>query len=212
MYFTNQDRSPAQLVTLEIGLEKTKFVVHKEFVCHHPPVFKAAFNSDFTEGQTQTYTLEEPDETTGRLLVHWIYSQNLDIDWELAEFDKYIALPKLWVLGDKLLMPRLQNQVLRKISQRNEEHQEIYTATLNFIYKITSKDSVLRIFMVHLVAFYLDPEVYSEAPEEFPNEMLLGLAAYYAARVAAMPTTDAQKIFGMVKKEMRWDKYDLPEK
>lgn len=41
--------------------------------------FKAAFNSQFEEGQTQTYHLEDTTENAIRLLINWVYTQNLDV-------------------------------------------------------------------------------------------------------------------------------------
>ncbi|KAE9381274.1 hypothetical protein N431DRAFT_457876 [Stipitochalara longipes BDJ] len=52
---------PNSLVTFIIGEkdESTKFTIHKEVGCCHSKVLDAAFNSDFVEGQTQTYRLED---------------------------------------------------------------------------------------------------------------------------------------------------------
>ncbi|KAH7417462.1 hypothetical protein BKA64DRAFT_702229 [Cadophora sp. MPI-SDFR-AT-0126] len=47
----------------------TKFIVHKEFACYHSSVFRAAFNSNFVEGQTQTYRIEDTSAGAFRLLV-----------------------------------------------------------------------------------------------------------------------------------------------
>ncbi|KAK0126627.1 hypothetical protein ONS95_008213 [Cadophora gregata] len=71
-------RKPQQLVTLLAGDSPTKFVVHKYFACHYSPVFDAAFNGNFLEGQTQEYKIQDVDEETVRLLVHWLYTQTLD--------------------------------------------------------------------------------------------------------------------------------------
>ena len=57
---------PGAFVTSLIGKESNpskKFIIHKEFACYVSPVFDAAFNSNFVEGQTQTYKL---DDTTPR--------------------------------------------------------------------------------------------------------------------------------------------------
>ena len=56
-----------------------KFTIHKEFATCYCPIFKAALHSGFIEGQTQTYT---PDNTTPnavRLMIHWFYTQTLNI-------------------------------------------------------------------------------------------------------------------------------------
>lgn len=57
------------MVTLYAGEgDDHKFTVHKDFVCHYSPVLKAAFESDFIEGQTQSYRLKDTSERTVKLL------------------------------------------------------------------------------------------------------------------------------------------------
>lgn len=56
-----------------------EFMVHKEFACYYSPVFDAAFNSNFIEGQSQIYILDDTTEGAFRLLIQWIYGQKLHI-------------------------------------------------------------------------------------------------------------------------------------
>lgn len=51
-----------------------------EFACYHSPVLNAAFNSDFEEGRTQTYYLQDIRKSTFQLFVRWLYTQRVDID------------------------------------------------------------------------------------------------------------------------------------
>ena len=50
-----------------------------EFVCYYSPALRAAFNSSFVEGQTQTYRLEDISTNAFRLFVQWLYSQKIDL-------------------------------------------------------------------------------------------------------------------------------------
>jgi hypothetical protein len=52
-----------------MGSGQTEFVVHKSFIYHASPVLKAAFSSNFTEGQTQRYVLEDITEEAFQLFV-----------------------------------------------------------------------------------------------------------------------------------------------
>jgi hypothetical protein len=54
-----------------------------EFACHHSPVLKAAFNSSFIEGQTQTYRLEDMLPSAFRLLAKWFYSERIDVQLDI---------------------------------------------------------------------------------------------------------------------------------
>jgi len=54
-------RNPNKLVTFYIGKETnvTEFKLQKDIVCERSSVLKAAFDSGFVEGQTQTYRVED---------------------------------------------------------------------------------------------------------------------------------------------------------
>ncbi|TVY24086.1 hypothetical protein LHYA1_G006974 [Lachnellula hyalina] len=202
-------RNPTELITVEFGPEKIRFVVHKEFACYHSPVLKAALNSNFIEGQTQTYTLRDPRETTGRVFVHWLYSQQLlDYnDWEpKSSQDKHLILIQLHMLADKLLIPRLQNAIIQLMHQHIREHKLVLRRTLKYVYKETETGSLLRRFILHLCACYMPRMVYSEFPDDVPKEMLLELALEYQT---SFRVGETEKAFGMV---TNWSQYQVLEK
>lgn len=71
------DRPGGTIVTIYAGDDDTapSYVIQKELACFYCPVFKAAFNSSFQEGQSQTYFLGETSKVAVRLLVNWLYNQ-----------------------------------------------------------------------------------------------------------------------------------------
>ncbi|TVY73304.1 hypothetical protein LSUE1_G005518 [Lachnellula suecica] len=183
-------RNPSELVTLEFGPEKVKFLIHKEFACHYSPVLKAAFNSEFLEGQTKVYTLDEPIEDTGRLFTHWIYTQQLSIigfeHWNSKNTD--MALVQLWVLADKLLIPQLQNQAIRELHRAqmgplDVGDPRIPFSTINYLYENTPRGSPLRKYIINMCALYVDEQYYLTNSSEFPKEMLLELVVAFAETV-----------------------------
>jgi hypothetical protein len=66
------DRDPENVVKLFAGEDETQkpLNLHKQVACYYSPVFKAAFNSQFKEGETQTYKLEDAGQRAVRLLIH----------------------------------------------------------------------------------------------------------------------------------------------
>ena len=60
------------MVTLEAVNDESQKPqkIHRDVACHYSPIFKAAFNSGFTEGQTQTYRLEDVSQETVKSLIH----------------------------------------------------------------------------------------------------------------------------------------------
>src|ERR1700709_1263838 len=137
------------MVTISVGEgdNQAKFVVHKDFVCHYSPVFGAAFNSTFIEGQTQTYHLKDDCENIVCLLVEWIYTKDISTS---DNSDGYNDLIELWILADKLCIPNLQNNVIDKLA--NMSYRPLDIDSLAFetmkIYHGTSSGSQLRRFAV----------------------------------------------------------------
>lgn len=93
---------------------------------------KGAFNSSFVEGQTQTYRLEDVLPSTFRLLVQWLYSNTFKVipidrhrkGWEEipAEFEaQHNQLVQLWVLVERMIVPRLQNKVMEEFLDAFEQ-------------------------------------------------------------------------------------------
>ena len=179
-------RDPEALVTFVIGPDEKKFLVHKEFACHYSPVLKAAFNSNFIEGQTKTYRLDDTTEGAFQLFVQGLYSQRLEIPLLQDENMKHTnteaanggweSLCRLWVLTDKLEMPRLQNLAIESIYKFGEETNEAPTRQLHFIYDNTSAGSPLRRYMVDLCHYELESTGFIDDPEMFPHAFLIDLA------------------------------------
>jgi len=147
----------------------------------------------------------------GRLFIHWLYFQQLDIldhvNWEPKdEIDRDLALPRLYILADKLLIPRLQNSIIQIMHQHVQENKLLLINTLEYVYDNTSSGSLLRRFILHLCACYMPPERYSELSEKVPKEMLFELAAAYATK---FQVEDAEKAFGM---GTNWSQYKVVEK
>lgn len=82
------------------------FPIHKEFLCHYSAYFRAAFKSNFKEGQTQTVELEDIIPDVFGTFADWIYTQQIK-----AHISKS-SLVLLWLLGDRFIVPQLQNRVM----------------------------------------------------------------------------------------------------
>jgi len=67
-------------------------------------------------------TLEDVDASVFGLLVSWLYTGDIATreprqhDNSFKLYQKPIQLAKLWVLGERFLMPRLQNRLSMKSS------------------------------------------------------------------------------------------------
>jgi len=203
-------RNSHELVTLLVGkgTNVKKFVLHKDFACYYSPVFKAAFNGNFIEGQTQEYHLEDVSEETAQFLVQWIYHQTLTIA-QLDNGGAYIRkewrdLVHLWVLADKLLIPRLQNVVLRYLYQVMIRIKTTPFSIIPYVYEHTTSNSPLRRFVVDYCASKLKPEKLQKFPQDFPSEMVTDLAIVWANMI---PMTKRKVLL----KPKNVANYDVPE-
>jgi hypothetical protein len=184
-------REPATLVTFLIGPSnnQSKFFVHKEFACYHSPVLSAAFNSTFLEGQTQTYALEDTTEGAFRLLVQWLYSQKLTLlqleDQHQFQEGKTKAeegedknLAELWVLADKLAIPKLQNAAIDSMEQIRLVGRMVVVSVWAYAYDIAGPDSHLRHYVVAICALLATKDL-AQWGSVFPHGMLLKLACLF---------------------------------
>ena len=170
---------------------------------------RAAFNSNFREGQTQTYHLEDTSEDAVRLLVFWLYSQNLYLPLEESESWDYTrqmqALCSLWVLADKLIIPALQDAVVEKIDVERRRENLFPTSCLCYVYQNTAVGSPLRKLMLTYCAYGgFATSFYTDNPGQFPKEMLLeltvllidGLPSGHAAKMSARSDISLFKVSG----------------
>jgi hypothetical protein len=180
-------RNPAALVTIiveESDTEAEKFSVHKDFACFYSPVFKAAFNSTFVEGETQTYTLQDTTKEAVRALLHWFYTLKLDNIYEeeitrdppkAKVKSETTVLVELWVLADRLLVRRLQNEIIERLEELRKLRNEVPTSTFDLVYKKTSEGSPLRKLMLHYSASYLINGCFQKRPDYISKSMLIDL-------------------------------------
>jgi hypothetical protein len=165
------------LVTFVIGPKKQEFVVHKSFACHASPVLRAAFNSDFVEGQTQRYILEDTTEGAFRLFSEWIYTQNIYWDGESKGDPSNFALARVWVLAEKLLVAKLQNRAMDLIEDSRKKR-GAFLHILPLVYEKTSCGSPLRRIWVHQWAWNVPSYIYKRTDISLPTDFLIDLAAY----------------------------------
>ena len=92
-----------------------------------------------------------------------------------------LNLCTLWVLADKLLIPKLQNHILECMATRHTSSDLVPTMCINYVWEHTSPDNALRRWMLHLVAHVLSAKCLVEHPEQFPKDMLIELAALMIA-------------------------------
>ncbi|CZR51148.1 uncharacterized protein PAC_01023 [Phialocephala subalpina] len=198
---------PENIVTLFAAEDESAkpLKIHKDVACHYSPVFKAAFNSRFTEGETQTYKLEDVGQKTVRLLIHWMYHQELDVGKTTSQTKSLTdkMLIELWVLADKLLIPPLQNSIVQELERQRKRFKATSTSCINYVYEKTAPGSPLRRLFVSWCAWNVARSRFEDRPEHFPKEMLLDLVQLLAQRV---PTSTKEALA----KERDMKEFEVP--
>jgi hypothetical protein len=199
------------MVTVNVSLHenapKQPFLIHKNFICHYSPYFDAAFNGNFVEGETQTLDLEDTHPEVFGVFVQWLYTQQII---EPEESQRTLSQPRrlmsLWILADKVLVPRLQNETFRRIDCfRKGATPELWTSVREIyhdIYNNTQIESPLREYFVifHVGCIVKDEE------QLYPHEMLVDLLNHEKkptpsgtrrgrARLNIRPPSDIAKYF-----------------
>lgn len=172
--------------------------------CHASPVFKAAFNSGFIEGQSLTYRLDDVQPEAFKLLAQWMYSRTYDIHWAIDEvdtgmeknityedieikelFDKQTDdLVSLWILADRFILPRLQNRVITSLYSLlliNRSNAKVYTGWIPIAFAGTCAGSKLRLFALQYCLWAPESKrgnFFTANPKHFPRELLLELAEH----------------------------------
>lgn len=141
------------IVTVEIGTGNNAkvFHIHKDLLIFHSDYFRGAFNGSFIEATTGKIPLTDERVDVFDVVNRFIYTRELsdeadhDMDWGL--------LVRVWLFGDKHLMPSLQNKVMDVLIRKNEKINIIPTLQLKLVYDNTVAGSPLRKLLVDLTAY-----------------------------------------------------------
>jgi hypothetical protein len=133
-------------VVIKNGEATETVPVHKSFICYYSPYFDAVFNGSFAEGKTQRVELEDAPPAAFNMFVNWLYTQDI-VDGELDLPDSN-NLIDLWILADRFIVPRLQNQAMELILDKKMRAGHISVKTHIRAYENTARGSKLRSILV----------------------------------------------------------------
>ena len=162
-------------VCIVVGCDKTKYILHKSLICHYSSYSKGAFEGRFQEAETKNLNLEEDEPEIFEMFARALYSGLLLTSIHL-DSTKCFDLLKLWILADKLLVPKLKNHIINLIFKNEMYHSSFdLKPHYHWIWEHTSDDSKLRSFLVARYAFlYNLDEAFDDADDSaFPMSMLI---------------------------------------
>jgi len=181
-------RSPQELVIFIVGQEKEKFTVHKDFATLRSPVFAAAFDGKFVEGETQTMTLKHAEAPVFGLLVHWLYYQNVKPDKESGSLMRW---SKLWMLGREYLIYKLQNDSMATIYNylvnfspiTGRVDKKSFKDFIKYLYKNDLEGTPLRQITVDQVASQIPSSQWASWRDDIPQAMWFDITIALKTRI-----------------------------
>ncbi|KAN0122829.1 hypothetical protein V8E51_001155 [Hyaloscypha variabilis] len=145
------------------------FRIHKNFICYYSPFFDAAFNGKSIEGKSQGPELDDTPHEVFGIFVNWLYMQKIEIksdcEWDIG----CILLMNVWLLADRVMVPRLQNEALLLLERAGRDR-EFPPSQYRRIYRNTTQDSPLRACIVKMW-----PDLTISNSELYPRELLVDL-------------------------------------
>lgn len=172
------------MVTVFVGEEKKRFILHQNAVCARSKFFKAACSNRWREGQERVVQLPEVEVTTFQSYCHWIYSDDLpeytctmDSDTRDKNLEQKLTI-KLYLLGDTLDDVELRNKTTSRLFASMRSLEMLPTpANMKLIYESTPSGSLLRKMLVDAWISRADRSYFTEHVEQNPAELVQEIAA-----------------------------------
>ena len=116
----------ATLITVIVGHEERKFVVHQSALCRNSDYFKAACSRDWPEGREGIIKLADIESDTFEAYISSVYAKDLDTSAMrevpgLTVPPSNLVLTKLHVLADYFGNQRMCNLVVDRIIQKVDD-------------------------------------------------------------------------------------------
>lgn len=181
------------MVTVEVGPQKVSFGFHKGLICSRSPFFEAAFNGSFQETATQSIHLKDDNPHHFDIVHKWFYT-----DLVTVAFDGKDRMPSgyeclhVYVLADKLDIPRLCDAAIKHISDSFVYHKTVPIQWVLSIYERTGPNHRLRKWLIAVILQNYQnniDEVTVRNPEALSNcpELLVDLLSAMKAKCVSSP-------------------------
>jgi hypothetical protein len=136
------------MVTIFVGAEEKKYVLHKLLVCKEAPYFDKAFNGSFEEASKEECSLPDEEPVAFELFVSYIYTSHFpdDVKAVTGVVPVYGPITKFYVLADKLLMSNTAKTASLDalIKARATSGLRLDETTIKFVLAHTAEECPLR--------------------------------------------------------------------
>lgn len=117
------------------------------------------------------------------MFVNWLYTQQIALDGR--QFPSLFSLLRLWVLADMVLVPKLQNEILRQVEMRRPENIPFSPQTIASFYEQTGTRSPLRRYLAAWCSTSIRHEI--SLADGYPQELLIDIFNWRTNRTRYFP-------------------------
>lgn len=187
---------PDSLVTLLVGPEEDKMVVHRTFLSQDSAFFKAALKKQWAEGQTRVIKLPEESLELMQDYIGHLYGVKLPTrvlvtgSCEVND-GHYEALGRLYVLGERMLDTKYQNKIICEFFRLTQVCNYYPVGScINVIYEGTTPESPARRMLLdfateHGSESWFDTALHTAPGQEYLLDLSKALFQEMAARESA---------------------------
>ncbi|OBT71523.1 hypothetical protein VF21_09686 [Pseudogymnoascus sp. 05NY08] len=140
-----------EIATIIVGVERKKWTIPTDLLCFHSGYFRSALKGGFAEAKTKTVELLEEQPAAFELVVEWLYTHaigaRLPNEDEEEQSAKIGRLLDTWVLSEYLQMPKLQNIIIRLMSDQLTRLEAIPIEEFDRVCGVVSSNSPLYTWM-----------------------------------------------------------------
>jgi hypothetical protein len=157
------------MVTLVAGKDKDKksFIVHKNGLCEASPFLNAACKPAWMKDKNGYIIMPEDEAEVVRVMIYWIYHDEVCIkelqnERNIDTCPKALSTPwglftKLYVIGQKYQMPRLQNAAIDAILYHHRSW-HFQAGIIQWVYENTNRGDNLRKLVFRIARKEIDTE------------------------------------------------------
>ena len=202
MISTDHDRSNIEefdnIVTVLVGKEEKRFILHQDAVCAKSKFFKAACSKQWREGQERIVRLPEAGVATFKAYSAWIYSGDVaentctSTSSDGEKRTTLASLVDLYLLGDTLDDVKLRNKVVMMLFTSIRSMNMLPCISgVQQIWKSTPSGSLLRKMLVDAFVSRLERNGFASCAPSYPADFVREVAV---AAMEALPTTTWDKL------------------
>ncbi|KAK5728055.1 hypothetical protein LTR17_012252 [Elasticomyces elasticus] len=175
------------LITVLVGAEESRFIVHKDAICAKSPFFNAACGREWIEGQEKTVRLPEQDAGAFKVYLRWVYSDTLNMAL-MEEPPGYVVIPsflnltKAWLLSTYLQDDALCNKLidLQLAKYQASGSGVVSKSTLDYVFEHTPAESHIARLFLDALASASDAEGFAASGKDLPSPVLFDMARRFA--------------------------------